>query len=53
MHNIQLHGIVDTYVDALINLIKAFSGCKITWIGDACFLYSLFLYCEEEWISFC
>lgn len=24
-------------VDALIKLIKAFSGCKITWIGDACF----------------
>lgn len=23
-------------VRALIKLIKAFSGCKITWIGDAC-----------------
>lgn len=27
------------HVYALIKLIKAFSGCEITWIGDACIFH--------------
>lgn len=55
MHNIRLLSLsLSLNVDALIKLIKAFSGCKITWIGDACFsMQGGREGVRSEWISFC